>query len=75
MSTRDLIDAIATGDSVAIQTSFDSLMSAKVADRLDTMQQSVAQSMFRNATASEAVEQPTVEIEVAAPAETQGEPG
>lgn len=59
MSTRDLINAIDTGDSMAIQTEFESLMAARVSDRLDVMQQTVAQSMFRNP--AEAVE-PTAEV-------------
>ena len=46
MSTRDLIDAIAAGDSVATQQAFETEMASRIADRMDTMRQEVAQSMF-----------------------------
>lgn len=47
MSTRDLIDAIQSGDSVAVQGAFETAMAERVAARLDTMRQDVAQSMFK----------------------------
>ena len=46
MSTRDLIDAIASGDSVAIEQAFEGAMASRIADRLDTMRQDVAKNMF-----------------------------
>jgi hypothetical protein len=46
MSTRDLIDAIASGDSVAIQQSFENEMAGRIAERLDVMRQEVAKNMF-----------------------------
>lgn len=46
MSTRDLIDAIQTGDSVAIQSAFEAAMASRIADRLDNMRQDVAKNMF-----------------------------
>ena len=49
MSTRDLIDAIASGDSVAIQTTFEAAMASRIAERLDTMRRDVAQNMFKEA--------------------------
>lgn len=49
MSTRDLIDAIASGDSVAIQQSFETEMASRIAERLDTMRQDVAKNMFKEA--------------------------
>ena len=56
MSSRDLIDAIAAGDSTAIQAAFSDVMSSKVAERLDVMQQSVAQNMFRDPVAEQTQE-------------------
>lgn len=49
MSTRQLIDAIASGDAVEIQTAFDASISARIVDRLDAMRQDVAQNMFKEA--------------------------
>lgn len=46
MSTRDLIDAIASGDSVAIQQSFETEVAGRIAERLDIMRQDVAKNMF-----------------------------
>jgi len=46
---NDIIDAIQSGDSVAIDTAFNKEMAAKVSDRLDTMRQDVAQNMFKSA--------------------------
>jgi len=48
MSTRELIDAIESGDSVAIQSSFEAAMASRIADRLDVMRQDVAQNMFKS---------------------------
>lgn len=56
MSTRDLIDAIETGDSVAIQTAFEQSVSSRIADRMDTMRQVVAQNMFKSPVAESAEE-------------------
>ena len=47
MSTRDLIDAIESGDAVGIETAFNSAMVDKVAEKLDTMRTDMAQNMFR----------------------------
>lgn len=49
MSTRDLIDAIQSGDSIAVQSAFEASMAERVASRLDTMRQDVAQNMFKEA--------------------------
>lgn len=49
MSTRDLIDAIQSGDSVAVQSAFEASMAQRVASRLDDMRQDVAQNMFKEA--------------------------
>lgn len=55
MSTRDLIDAIQSGDSVAVQSAFEATMATRVAARLDTMRQEVAQNMFKEAAPAEQV--------------------
>lgn len=47
MDTRELIDAIESGDSVKIQSSFESVMASKIAERLDNMRQEVARNMFK----------------------------
>ena len=47
MSVRDLIDAIAAGDSQVIQQQFEAEMASRISARLDNMRQEVAQNMFR----------------------------
>jgi len=49
MSTRDLIDSIESGDSIAIQAAFESAMATRIADRFESMRQEVAQNMFKEA--------------------------
>ena len=46
---NDIIDAIQSGDSVAIDDAFNKDMAARVSDRLDTMRHDVAQNMFKSA--------------------------
>lgn len=46
---NDIIDAIQSGDSVAIDNAFNKEMSARVSDRLETMRHDVAQNMFKSA--------------------------
>ena len=46
MSTRDLIDAIEAGDSLSIESAFNSIMATKVSDTIDAMRSDVAQTMF-----------------------------
>ena len=53
---KDLIVAIAEGDSVAIDSTFSSIMANKIADRLDDMRVSVAQNMFGDTPIMEEVE-------------------
>ena len=55
MSTRDLIDALIAGDSIAIENTFNSAMSDKVSAALDDYRIQVAQRMF----GIETEEQPT----------------
>jgi hypothetical protein len=44
---NEIIDAIQTGDSVAIDTAFNKAMAGRVSDRLETMRHDVAQNMFK----------------------------
>lgn len=46
MSTRELVSAIVSGDSTAIQDTFNQTVLSRIADRLDSMRQTVAQGMF-----------------------------
>ena len=57
MSTRDLIDAIESGDAVGIETTFNSVMVDKVAEKLDGMRTDMAQNMFRTPEESTEVEE------------------
>lgn len=43
---KDLIDAIASGDSVAIETAFNTEMATRISDRLEDMRVDVARGMF-----------------------------
>lgn len=45
----DLIQAIDSGDSVAIESAFNAEMAARVSDRLETMRTDVAKNMFSEA--------------------------
>lgn len=49
MSTRELIDAIESGDAASIQASFEREMAGRIAERLDVMRQEVAKNMFNEA--------------------------
>ena len=56
MSTRDLIDAIESGNSSAIQQHFQDAIMSRVAERLDTMRIETAKNMFKSSV-NEEVEQ------------------
>ena len=56
MSTRDLIDAISSGDSISIETQFNNSMAEKISAKIEDMRQSVAQNMFNQSVAEESVE-------------------
>ena len=53
--TKELINAIESGDAVAVQHSFEQAMLSRIADRLGELKQSVAQNMFK--TQQESVEE------------------
>lgn len=55
-NTRDLIDAISTGDSVGIESAFNTAMAEKITVKLDAMRQEVAQNMFKAPAAETAPE-------------------
>jgi len=46
-NTRNLIDAIADGNALETESSFNAAIAEKIAGRLDTMRQEVAQNMFK----------------------------
>ena len=46
MSTRDLVDALISGDSIAIENTFNATMSGKVSQALDDYRIAIAQRMF-----------------------------
>jgi hypothetical protein len=45
-TTKHLIDAIADGDAMGIESSFNAAMAEKISVQLDVMRQNVAQNMF-----------------------------
>ncbi len=59
-STKNLINAIAAGDAVGIESTFNTAMAEKIAVQLDVMRQNVAQNMFKTAEAA-SVETPAAE--------------
>ena len=60
---NDLINAIASGDSIAIETAFNTEMATRISDRLEDMRVEVAQNMFRTESTQpeEVSEEPTEE--------------
>lgn len=54
-NTRDLVDALISGDSLAIENSFNSVMSDKVSTALDSYRVGVAQNMFNQTEDSEVI--------------------
>lgn len=56
MSTRELVDALIAGDSIAIENTFNDAMSEKISIALDDYRIEVAQKMF-------GVEQTTTEVD------------
>jgi hypothetical protein len=55
-NTRNLIDAIADGNALETESSFNAAIAEKIAAGLDTMRQTVAQNMFNTA-------EPVAEVE------------
>lgn len=73
MSTQELIDAIQSGDSVKIQSSFESAMASKIAEKIDVMRQQVAQNMFKESV--EELDEVTYSAKKARAGEDIGKPG
>lgn len=46
--TIDLINAIQNGESIAIEDNFNSIMAAKISDRIDSLRSEIASTMFSN---------------------------
>jgi hypothetical protein len=69
MTTRDLINAIESGDSTKIDDSFNNVMVQKVSERLDAMRDDLSQNMFR---VPEATIEPEVATEVTTEEPTEG---
>lgn len=46
MSTRDLVNAIESGDAIAVENAFNAAMAEKISARIDDMRVSVAKNMF-----------------------------
>ena len=59
MSTRDLIDAIVSGEATEVETSFNNIMAAKVSEKLDAMRTDMAQTMFQAPVEVESEEEET----------------
>ena len=49
MSTRELVDALLSGDSLAIESEFNNVMTAKVSSALDDYRVEVAKGLFNPA--------------------------
>lgn len=58
MSTRELVDALIAGDSIAIEDTFNNAMSEKISAALDDYRIHVAQKMFGVEEVTEVDEQP-----------------
>lgn len=59
-ATKELINAISIGDSVGIESAFNTAMAEKISAKLDDMRQSVAQNMFAT---EETIEESVEELE------------
>jgi hypothetical protein len=60
-TVQNLVHAIRAGDALETENAFTDAMAEKLSTRLDGMRQSVAQSMFAQATEAEPVTEPTAE--------------
>ena len=60
---HNLINAIAEGDSVAIESAFNQEMATRISDRLEDMRIDVARNMFRTESVQEEPEEETPEEE------------
>ena len=60
---QNLINAIAEGDSVAIESAFNQEMATRISDRLEDMRIDVARNMFRTESVQDQPEEETPEEE------------
>ena len=60
MSTRDLVNAIVSGEAIEIESAFNATMAEKISARLDDIRQDVAQNLFKT---PEAVVEPAAVVE------------
>lgn len=66
MSTKDLINAIISGEAIEIENAFNATMAEKISTRLDDMRQDVAQNLFKAPELETAVVEESVELDEAA---------
>lgn len=52
MSARDLIDAIESGNALAIENAFNTIMAEKISSRLENMRTAVSKNMFNEGSCS-----------------------
>lgn len=52
-SVKDLVDALESGDTSKINSTFNNIMTLKVTDALDSFKQDVANSLFNTNTSTE----------------------
>ena len=74
MGTKDLIDAIESGNAEGIENTFGSVMSTKVGEKLDTLKKNYAANIFKSSEeqdeiAGEPEVEPAEQPEVEEPAE------
>jgi hypothetical protein len=53
MNTRNLIDAMADGKSIDMEQAFNSIVAERIASKIDSMKQDIAQTMFKSEPATE----------------------
>lgn len=71
---KNLIDAIASGDSLAIDAAFNSEMANRISERLDDMRTDVAQNMFRTESVAGPDDESEEEVEEQEPFEEEISP-
>lgn len=59
MSTRDLINAIAAGDAIEIENTFNTAMAEKISAAIDSKRMDISQSLFAAEVVETAEEQVT----------------
>ena len=75
MGTKELIDAIQSGDAEGIENTFQGVMSAKVGDELEAIKKNMASKLFKTPEEQEEIAgEPEVETKAEEPAETVEEP-